>query len=210
MEQPSFARDAATQQYYERRAAEYDEWYLGEGLFAERDRPGWDEELCRLRETLADLEPATTLDVACGTGFLSRHLPGRVLGLDRSTAMVRLARRRIGGAAIADALALPVACDAVTRVFSAHFYGHLPTDERLGFLEETRRVGRELIVVDTARRPELPEETWQERVLNDGTRHRVFKRFLSPGQLAAEIGGSVLFDGDWFVGARAVLHEHDR
>jgi hypothetical protein len=34
----SFAADAATHAYYERRAREYDEWYEGAGLFAERDR----------------------------------------------------------------------------------------------------------------------------------------------------------------------------
>src|SRR5581483_7647872 len=33
---PAFATDAATAAYYERRAAEYDEWYTGDGVFAER------------------------------------------------------------------------------------------------------------------------------------------------------------------------------
>ena len=28
-------------EYYDRRAPEYDDWYLGPGLFADRDRPGW-------------------------------------------------------------------------------------------------------------------------------------------------------------------------
>jgi hypothetical protein len=28
-------------EYYDRRAPEYDDWYLGRGLFAVRDRPGW-------------------------------------------------------------------------------------------------------------------------------------------------------------------------
>src|ERR1700722_19038993 len=38
--------------YYDRRAAEYDDWYLGAGLFAERVRPGWHEELTALRWVL--------------------------------------------------------------------------------------------------------------------------------------------------------------
>lgn len=42
---PAFATDAATADYYEQRAAEYDEWYTGEGKFSERDRPGWDGEV---------------------------------------------------------------------------------------------------------------------------------------------------------------------
>ena len=40
-------------------------------------------------------------------------------------------------------------------------------------------------------------------MLNDGSRHQVFKRYLRPDQLAEEIDGQVLFDGDWFIGARA-------
>jgi hypothetical protein len=67
-------------------------------------------------------------------------------------------------------------------------------------------VARELVVVDTARRPEVPPERWEERVLNDGSRHRVYKRFLTGDELASELGGgSKLFDGRWFVAAAAAL-----
>lgn len=202
-DRPAFANDAATLRYYDRRAGEYDEWYLGEGVFAGRARPGWGEELTRLRALLAALEPATTLDVACGTAFLSRHLAGEVLGVDQSRAMLRIAKGRVRAAAAGDALALPVIGGAVARVFAAHFYGHLPPDERSRFLAEVRRVAGELVVVDTALRPGLPAETWQERVLNDGSSHRIFKRFLSAAQLASEIDGSGLFEGRWFVAAKA-------
>jgi ubiquinone/menaquinone biosynthesis C-methylase UbiE len=200
---PSFAEDEGTHRYYERRAGEYDEWYLGEGLFARRDRPGWHDELDLLCGVLAALRPATTVDVACGTAFLSRHLRGPVLGLDRSPAMTGIARGRIGAAAVADALALPIAAASVQRVFAGHFYGHLPARERSRFLAEVRRVAGELVVVDSARRPETPEATWQQRALNDGSRHWVFKRYLRAEQLAGEIRGSVVFEGSWFVAARA-------
>jgi len=46
-------------------------------------------------------------------------------------------------------------------------------------------------------------EQWEERLLNDGSRHRIFKRYLTAAQLAGEIGGDVLIDGMWFVAARA-------
>ena len=78
--------------YYDRRAPEYDEWYLGSGRFAGRDRLGWDEEIEALRRTLEALPPARTLDVACGTGFLTRHLPGEIVGLDQSESMLEEAR----------------------------------------------------------------------------------------------------------------------
>ena len=59
--------------YYDRRAAEYDDWWLGTGRFAEQERPGWPAEVEQLVELIAGLEPARVLDVACGTGFLTRH-----------------------------------------------------------------------------------------------------------------------------------------
>jgi demethylmenaquinone methyltransferase/2-methoxy-6-polyprenyl-1,4-benzoquinol methylase len=202
---PAFARDPATAAYYDARAAEYDEWYRGRGRFAGRDRPGWDGEVGRLVALVQALPAARTLDVACGSGFLTRHLRGPVAGLDRSPAMVALARSRLkdGLALVGDALDLPFRDAAFDRVFTGHFYGHLPPAEREAFLREVRRVAGELVVVDSARRPGVPPEEWQERVLNDGSRHRVFKRYLTAAQLAAEIGGEVLLEGRWFVAARA-------
>jgi SAM-dependent methyltransferase len=74
--------------YYDRRAAEYDDWYLGTGLFAQRVRPGWTEELEKLRAVLGSLRFDSFLDVACGTGYLTESLRGRVIGLDQSASML--------------------------------------------------------------------------------------------------------------------------
>lgn len=201
---PAFARDPATAVYYDQRAAEYDEWYEGAGRFAERDRPGWSAEVDRLVDLVHDLPTARTLDVACGSGFLTRHLRGLVVGLDQSPAMVAVAQDRLpaGVVIVGDALALPFAEGAFDRVLSGHFYGHLPPAERMQFLAEAARVAPELVVIDSALRTGADAERWQERVLNDGSRHRVYKRYLSAGQLAAEIAGDVLMDGSWFVAAR--------
>jgi demethylmenaquinone methyltransferase/2-methoxy-6-polyprenyl-1,4-benzoquinol methylase len=167
MPEPAFARDPATAAYYDARAAEYDEWYLGRGRFALRDRPGWDGEVAELVSLVRALPPARTLDVACGSGFLTRHLSGLVVGLDRSPAMVALAQSRLpdGVALTGDALDLPFADGAFERLFTGHFYGHLPPREREAFLREARRVAGELVVVDSAPRPGAPAELWQERVL---------------------------------------------
>jgi SAM-dependent methyltransferase len=203
-EAPAFATDPATAEYYDRRAGEYDEWWLGEGRFAQRDRPGWDAEVAEVVSLVGGLPEARTLDVACGTGFLTRHLRGFVVGVDQSPAMVALAQSRLpdGLAMTGDALHLQVADDAFDRVMTGHFYGHLPPDERAAFVAESRRVAPELVVIDSALRPGLEPEAWQERILNDGSQHRVYKRYLTGPQLATELGGEVLFDGGWFVAAR--------
>jgi len=209
---PAFATDAATAAYYERRAREYDDWYEGRGRFADRDRPGWSAEVDRLVALVRGLPETRTLDAACGTGFLTRHLRGLVVGLDQSAAMLAVARERLsgdgrmGGVIRGDALRLPFPDGSFDRVLTGHFYGHLPSHEREAFLAEARRVAPELIVIDSALRPGLAAEQWQERVLNDGSRHRVYKRYLTAQRLAAEIGGRVLLDGPWFVAARAAEH----
>ena len=150
------------------------------------------------------LTSVRTLDVACGTGFLTQHLRGYVVGLDQSPAMVAIAQSRLptGLAILGDALHLVVADRAFDRVFTGHFYGHLPPAEREAFLSEARRVAGELVVVDSARRPGVDSGQWQEGVLNDGSRHRVYKRYFTADQLAGELDGEPLFDGAWFVAAR--------
>jgi demethylmenaquinone methyltransferase/2-methoxy-6-polyprenyl-1,4-benzoquinol methylase len=192
--------------YYERRAAEYDDWYRGVGLYAERDRPGWEVEVDALNSALAGLPPARTLDVACGTGFLTRHLPGEVVGLDQSLAMLEEARRQAPEATFVqgDALELPFEDGSFGRVFTGHFYGHLEDGDRERFVHEARRLAPELVVVDSALRPDVEPEEHQERILNDGSRWEVYKRYFEPEGLARELGGGqTLFAGRWFVAVRA-------
>ncbi|HUQ22423.1 MAG TPA: class I SAM-dependent methyltransferase [Gaiellaceae bacterium] len=192
--------------YYEARAPEYDDWWLGGGRFAERDRPGWDTERAALIAALRGLAPARTLDVACGTGFLTQHLPGTITGLDQSSSMLELASARVPSAGFveSDALRLPFADDTFERVFTSHFYGHLEEDERVRFLDEARRVATELVVVDSALRADVQPVEWQERILNDGSTWQVYKRFFTPHELSTELGGGdTLFAGRWFVAMRA-------
>ena len=191
--------------YYDRRAPEYDDWWLGTGLHARRERPGWHEETAALIAALAALPPARTLDVACGTGFLTRHLPGAVTGLDASAAMLAIARERIPGGAVVegDALAPPFPDGSFERVAAGHFYGHLRPAERARFLAAVRRLAPELLIVDSARRPGVPAERMDPRVLSDGSRHEVYKRWLEPEQLVEELGGgAIVHAGAWFVAVR--------
>jgi ubiquinone/menaquinone biosynthesis C-methylase UbiE len=186
--------------YYERRAPEYDDWYLGLGSFRERERPGWTEELSDVVRTLRSLAPARTVDVACGTGFISRHLPGRLVGLDRSQAMLEAAGSRVSGRVRADGTSLPFRDDGVDRIFTGHFYGHLRDPERTRFLREARRVARDLVVLDAVRREGVPAEEMQTRILSDGSTHQVYKRFFTARSLLDELGGGrTLHEGRWFV-----------
>jgi ubiquinone/menaquinone biosynthesis C-methylase UbiE len=195
-------------EYYDTRAPEYDEWYLGQGRFAQRVRPGWTEAVAELERAIEGLPAARTLDVACGTGFLTRHLRGDVTGFDQSQQMLEIARSRLPEADFVsgDALDLPFAADSFARIFTAHFYGHLMRHERSAFVSQAWRIAPELVVVDSAVRPDHEAEEQQERILNDGSRFEVYKRYFDADALARELGGGkVIHQSPWFVAVSALL-----
>ena len=187
--------------YYEARAREYDDWWIGRGLYADRERPDWEEARQALETWIAELPPARTLDVACGTGFMTRHLRGDVVGLDQSSSMLEVARAQAPNAEFlaGDALELPFEDGSFDRVFTSYFYCHLEEDERRHFLSEARRVAPELVVVASVRRDDEPPERWDERTLEDGSQWQVYKRVFVPEDLAKELDGRVLHANRYFV-----------
>jgi ubiquinone/menaquinone biosynthesis C-methylase UbiE len=191
--------------YYDRRAPEYDDWWLGRGLYSDRERPGWEDELGLLEDAIRELPPLRTLDVACGTGFLTRHLRGDVTGLDASERMLEVAREQApaGRFQQGDALSLPFADGSFDRVFTSYFYCHLESSERERFLAEARRVAPELVVVASVRGDGDDLERWEERRLKDGSSWSVYKRVFEGPDLADELNGELVFQGRWFVVVRA-------
>jgi ubiquinone/menaquinone biosynthesis C-methylase UbiE len=192
--------------YYDARAREYDDWIHGLGLYADRERPGWEKELSALERTLQSLAPARTLDVAAGSGYFTRFLPGHVVAFDQSANMIAVASERETAAeyVVGDAFELPFEDASFERVFTGHFYGHLDDQERPRFLAEARRVAPELVVLDSAWREGVEHEEWQDRRLLDGSNWQVYKRYFEPDALAAELGdGRTVFAGTWFVVVQA-------
>jgi SAM-dependent methyltransferase len=190
--------------YFDHLAPVYDEWWTSTGRLdpSRAPRPGWDEEVAAVTAILRELQPVRTLDVACGTGFLTRLLPGEVVGLDQSESMLQTARRRSPDSTFVkgDALALPFEDGTFDRVVASHLYAHLSPAESKRFLAEARRVASELILLDTAGRRGGPTERMETRSLADGSRWTVFKRWLTPEQLLDELGGgTILHYGQYFV-----------
>ena len=152
--------------YYEARAREYDDWVYGTGLFETRDRPAGTRSANGCRTLSRRWRPARTLDIACGTGWLTQHLRGEIVGLDASPSMLEVAAERIPEAefVVGDALELPFEDGSFGRLVTGHFYGHLEEAERVRFLAEARRVAAELVVIDSALRDGVEPVEQQERV----------------------------------------------
>ena len=182
-------------QYYDRLAYEYEQ------NAASREEPS--EDLPALLHEISILPPARVLDVACGTGFFTQHLGSEVTGLDQSEAMLEVARGRIPWVEFVcgDAFRMPFAEDSFERVFASFFYGLLPLEDRGRFLEEARRVGVELILLEPTPEwmPSGRAEGWEERRLSDGSRYEIYRRYFTADKFSEELDGRILFAGRWMV-----------
>lgn len=174
--------------YYDLRAREYD----ATAWAAPTDARGR-QEVLDVVEAVSMLPAARTLDVACGTGFISQHLPGDLTLIDASEEMLAIAAARLPHAQVVhgDALPLPFADGSFERVFSGQFYDHLRPRERASFLAEARRVAPELVLLEQTRGGEHFEGV-EERFLENGQRHEIYTTYFSPHSLLAELGGGKL------------------
>jgi ubiquinone/menaquinone biosynthesis C-methylase UbiE len=187
-------------EYYDRRAPEYDA--TSYELMRESEHAA---DLARLETFLAGLPPARILDIACGTGWLTRLLRGEVVGVDQSETMLRIASERVPGASFVHATVppLPFEDNAFDLALASLIYCHLEDEDvRRELVAEALRVAPELIVIAETWRPGLEKETWEERTLGDGSRHRVFKRYFTAERLATELGGSIALESAFFLGVR--------
>jgi ubiquinone/menaquinone biosynthesis C-methylase UbiE len=189
--------------YYHLRASEYDS-----GAW-EPETPERAAEVEALLGVISALPPARTLDVACGTGFLTQHLPGELTLLDASEEMLAIAVSRVPNASIVqgEAIPLPFPDSSFERVFSSAFYDHLRPADRDAFLREARRVAKELVLVEQTRGQEHHEGP-EQRVLRDGSTHEIHITYFSPDSLLVELGGGeLLFQGIHLLVAKRIWDE---
>jgi hypothetical protein len=121
-------------EYYARRAAEYDATSWEAFDEAERET---------VERFVASLPPGRTLDIGCGTGFLTRHLRGSVVGVDQSADVLELARARLPDTELvcADVPPLPFGDGAFDLAFSSNLYSHLDTASLHARSSSPRRCG---------------------------------------------------------------------
>jgi SAM-dependent methyltransferase len=186
-------------EYYARRAAEYDATSWEAFDEAERET---------VERFVTSLSPGRIPDIGCGTGFLTRHLRGSVVGVDQSAEVLELARARLPGTELvcAEVPPLPFGNRAFDFAFSSNVYSHLETAAtRAEFVAEALRVASALVVLEQSWRPGREREAWELRRLLDGSEHRVFKRYLTADELARELEAVVVLASAEFAAVRTRL-----
>lgn len=196
----------ATWEYYEKRSVQRPRgvsysvpYWQGLGVPCTPEEVVAEEEA--VARLLGSLPPGSFLDVGCGPGTYTGMLRGPGVAIDQSAGA--LARVAAGGSSAApvrgDAMSLPFVGDSFDRALVAHLYGLLQPDEAQRLLQEVSRVAHQVLILDAGRPEGVAAQEWQERVLPDGSRHRVFRRHFLAEELAREVGGEILFAGSFYV-----------
>jgi ubiquinone/menaquinone biosynthesis C-methylase UbiE len=149
--------------HWDRRAPGFDEGF-GHSIATPAERTAWDRILALV---VPSRDGLNTLDIGCGTGFLSLELAGRghrVTGIDFAPAMLAEARRKAAERGFAirfeqgDAEQLPFTPGGFDRAMCRHLLWTLPHPEAA--IDEWIRVlrpGGRLVVIDSQFDPSVLE-----------------------------------------------------
>jgi SAM-dependent methyltransferase len=175
--------------YYARRAAEYEKIY---------DKPERQADLARLRaEIPAIFKDQRVLEVACGTGYWTPLIAAQaesVTAVDAAKETLEIARHKAYPKANvsleqADAYALPAWPRKFSACFAGFWWSHIPLgrmDAFLGGLGARLEAGARVVFLDNryvegsitpVSRRDHQGNSFQRRVLADGSSHEVLKNF---------------------------------
>ena len=187
------------QAYYAARAPYYDAVYL---------KPERAADIAFLAAYLPQrLAGRQVLEVACGTGYWTRHFAAQakqVVATDATPEPLAFARLRPGTQGVAfrqaDAYALPDDLGNFDGAFAGMWFSHVPLALRAPFLDGLHArlsAGARVILIDNneAQLRDFPimetdaaGDTWQHRRLRDGALHRVLKHFPDEATLRQCVG----------------------
>jgi demethylmenaquinone methyltransferase/2-methoxy-6-polyprenyl-1,4-benzoquinol methylase len=181
--------------YYDQRAPEYDEIYLGKGP-AIPDPVAYKNDLAKITQMVSAFGRGLLVDIGCGTGFwLSGYARNcsRITLIDQSEKMLSECKRRVVK------LGLKEKCDFVQGDFFevtfenclfdgalvGFFISHLTLEQEQSFFAKLRMILKphgELMLIDSAwssiRQQYRKKEGLQERALNDGRTFTIYKRYF--------------------------------
>lgn len=200
--------------YYSKRANEYDRVY---------QKPERQTDLGWLKDILRrELTGHRVLELACGTGYWTEAIAGTAASVhatDASNEVLEIARsKQLDPAKVTfapgDAYHPLPATHPFTAGFAGFWWSHVPKLQLPGFLENLHAAlspGSRVVFADNRfvpgsstpiSRHDDEGNTYQLRLLSDGSRHEVLKNFPTPGELRKILGpfsgGIEVLTSDYF------------
>lgn len=190
--------------YYDNRAAEYDEWFYRKGRYdygtEVNDR--WNADAAEVTAALEGFGMGgDVLELAAGTGIWTKRLAAvarSVTAIDASPQMIEINRNKVAAPNVNYVLSDLFEWNPQTPydgVFLGFWISHVPTERLDGFLSNVAaalKPGGKIFFVDSrpdqsmsARNHVLPEPGSQtmKRLLNDGSSFDIVKNFFKPDEL---------------------------
>lgn len=186
--------------YYAARASEYDRIY---------QKPERQPDLAALKKWLpGQFADARLLEVACGTGYWTQFIApvaAEIVAVDTSVETMDIARSRVPANKVkfivGDAYRLPTDQGMFNAGFAGFWFSHVPRTRQREFLVglgARLRPGAKVILIDNlyvigSSQPifetDAEGNTYQMRVLDDGSTHRVLKNFTTESDLLLLLAG---------------------
>lgn len=190
------------QSYYASRASEYDAVY---------EKPERQIDLRSIEQWLPlILQGKDILEIACGTGYWTQFIAPEasyIYAIDSAEETLQIARQRVPAGNVSFAIGDAYAPKADSRSFNAAFAGfwfsHVPVERQARFLTELNKAlqpGAKVLLLDNIFvegsssaicERDAYGNTYQLRVLADGSRHKILKNFPSANQLHALVANGL-------------------
>ena len=182
--------------YYDTRAPEYDEIYVGKGPASIPDPDLYRKETEIIGKVVQGYGQGHLIDIGCGTGYWLSHYgnnPSRITLLDHSGKMLSQCKKRVTTLRLEDRCYfiqgdfLEVILDenSFHSALIGFFISHLsPNIERVFFskLKRILKDNGQLMIIDCAwssQRVRIrKKEGMQKRTLNDGRAYTLYKRYF--------------------------------
>ena len=181
--------------YYDERAEEYDEIYLGKS-HTTINADVYRKDVAKISEMVSRFGKGHLIDIACGAGFWLPNYArncNQITFLDQSARMLSKCKDRVEELGLADIssfiqgdfLDIKLEASKYDCALVGFLLSHLTLEQEKTFfrkLEENLKANPQLMFIESAwnmRRQRYQEkEGVQERVLNNGRIFRVYKRYF--------------------------------
>lgn len=187
--------------YYDERADEYDDIYLGKGPASVKDPDAYQNDVRHVKSILEKQKcSGNVIDVPAGTAFwMDSYYKNAesILLIDQSSNMLEQSKSRAASFGVEDKCTfikadiltldeLPLSADYVICGFLISHFNDVKEKHFFNFLKKSISVSGQIFVIDSTwndERADKLKEGLQSRKLNDGTEFEIYKKYFDKDEI---------------------------